>query len=95
MTTFKYNVIIQDSEPTAPPLWIWISPIISAAYLRLKGAWIPVAGGNPFTATNGIFFRQSLDQTAEPTSPDVGDKWINDNNQCLIYLDDWRSVVGG
>jgi hypothetical protein len=96
MASFYYTVAVQNTEPSSPQLfWYWVNQDTGQVYLRLVDEWLPIAGGSPFGATEGIFWRNSLDQTAEPSSPEIGDIWIADTNQAYIYTDTWLSLVGG
>jgi hypothetical protein len=96
MADFYYTIAIQDTAPSNPQLfWFWMLPSMGQIFLRLVDEWIAVAGSPAFSATTGIFWRNSLDQTAQPTSPEAGDMWITDLNQVFIYTDQWIPIVGG
>ena len=97
MTTYNYTVIIQDTEPSSPQMfWEWVKKDTCQIFVRLKNDWLLIAEGeNSITATDGTYWRQCLDQTAEPTSPEVGDRWVDDNGTMHVYLDDWVTIVGG
>ena len=95
MASFYYTVVVQNTEPTNPQLfWYWINQDTGAVYLRLVDEWLPIAGGNSFSATEGIFWRNSFDQTSEPTNT-VGNIWITDINQAYIFTNEWLAIVGG
>ena len=96
MANHSYTIMIQNTEPSTSQLfWIWINQDTGGIYLRLIEEWIPIGGGDPFSAIVGIYWRTEYDQTSEPGSPSPGDGWLTDVGQSSIYLDKWVTLVGG
>jgi len=95
--SYYYTVVLKSSEPVNPQLgWIWGNPTIGQFALYVGSVFTPFVGGEPFTATEDIYWKGVSVQESEPTSPEPGDMWLKESiNQCYIYGADWLPFVGG
>ena len=96
MATHNYTFYIQNTEPSNPQLFnFWLNQDTGQVHLYLSNEWtVILSAGKAITATPGIYWRELLDQTAEPTGQNVGDGWLSDANQAYMYLDDWYPWAG-
>jgi hypothetical protein len=96
--SFNYTLFVQETPPAKKaPGTLWLKKSIGLVSIAMESdKYIHFAAGNGnLSITDGTYYLTISEGSNPPSSPAIGQIWLQDNRSYWMFLGKWNPFGGG